>query len=420
MENKKTVAIIGAGASGMMVALTIREKLQDDEVKIVLLDRLDRVGKKILSTGNGRCNFSNSNITLKNDLNNYYTNATFIEPIIKEFDACALSKWFEQKGLVIRNDSEGRMYPFTDTATSVLDILRISLKNTNVQIITNFDVKKINYNNKYIIQSTSNHLIEADYVVLSTGGKAAPVLGSNGSGYQLLKPWRVHITENYPGLVGLKVKSNSIKGLSGLRTKAQVKIYDKKQKVDVFEEIGEIQFKDDGVSGIVIMNASNKLLRMKTGTLLKLDFAYQYSEEELVKYLENKQVLYPKQEVNTILMGLCHSALANRIILESMVNLNSLISELSLKNLKQIAKILKNYVIEYSTPYDYDRAQITLGGIDLTEVDQNTLEIIKAPNLYACGEILDVDGVCGGYNLHFAFASGRYVGKALIKKITNE
>lgn len=409
----KEVVIIGGGVSGIMCAITIKEELKD-KVRVVIVERLERVGKKILSTGNGRCNFSNINMIASK-----YNNPPFVAAILNNLTPEKLMEKFKEMGLISKVGSEGRVYPYTEMANSVLDILRIKMKSLGIIEKCNQEVKKIVYNEgSYFLETTRGFQIPADYIVIATGGKAAPILGSNGSGYGLVKPFKVKVSDVQPGLVGIKIDQNAIRGLSGIRTKANVSLYDKKQKIKLFEEFGEVQFKDDGISGIVVMQLQLHIARLpkNNNLVIEMDLLPAVSEEELYEMLLKRKEEYGMLENNEFLTGLFAKMLAHLIIRNCKLDLSGYAETLTLKEIKRIIEEIKSFKLEPKGFYSFDKAQITVGGIETSELDKKTLEIKKMPGAYACGEVLNIDGECGGYNIHFACASGYTVAQDIIKK----
>ena len=406
----KRVTIIGAGPSGLMAAIMIKSlaKEKNEKVEVTILEKNERVGKKILSTGNGKCNFTNINVNPK-----YYNDSLFVKPIIDSFTPSDLQTWFAKRGLLSKVDSEGRVYPITENASSVLDILRIELEKHEVKVIHSFSVNKLKKKGKGYIISDGKNSIFTDILIISTGGQAAPVLGSTGDAVKLLDEFGVTFTKRYPGLVGLKTAKEDIKGLSGLRMKAEVTLVD--NETEVFKEKGEIQFKDDGISGIVVMNATSKLVRNHT-LKMYIDFLPTLEVEEITEYIKNKQVNYGNFEIINLLIGLVPNVFGIKILKDLGINATLKIKHLEKSAILKIASILKRYKIHFISPYGYDRAQVTVGGIDLREVNEN-LELLKLANTYVCGEVLDIDGLCGGYNLHFAFASAMYVSRKVVEQL---
>lgn len=416
----KNVVIIGGGTSGLFASIMIKKMCP--ECHVTVLERLERIGKKILATGNGRCNFSNSNVAP-----NKYNNKSFVEPFISDFDYHSLCKEFNSLGLITREDSEGRAYPYSEVANSFLDVLRLNMKKYHVEEKCNFEVVKIINDGKkdqphYIIENSRRQTIEADYVVLATGGKAAPVLGSNGTGYGLLKPFKVKVTNTEPGLVGVKVDPAKIKGLSGIRIKCRVLLHDKKLKQNVWEEKGEVLFKDDGLSGIVIMQLASMISRHEIAKAhyqctIGLDLLPQYSDERLLDVLVKRQENMGSLEVSDFFVGVFPKILALNILRQAKIDLSGYISDLTMMEFIRIINTIKMYELEYKGMYGFDRAQVTVGGIDLGEFKRGNLELTKAPQIFVCGEVLNIDGECGGYNMHWALASAYHVAKQITERV---
>ena len=228
----KKVAIVGAGPSGMLAGIKIKESL-GDKVNVVIYEKKDRVGKKILASGNGRCNLSNTDLDMS-----YYNNA-FVNNIIKEINSTNLRCYFQDLGLITMPDSSGRIYPITDMASTVLDILLRKISELQIEVKTNTLVTNINKENDKYILTTNNELHPFDIVILATGGKSSSYLGSNGEGYALAKELGAKITPLKPGLVGLKTTKDSIKGLNGIRQKVNLKLFIDKDEC-LFTENGEV------------------------------------------------------------------------------------------------------------------------------------------------------------------------------------
>lgn len=395
----KHVAIIGGGASGIFSALYLK-KLFNNQIDITIFEKNSRIGRKILASGNGKCNLSNQTLLVDNIYNN-----EFATKIYNEFPPIKLREYLDTLGLFTKLDQANRVYPQTESSNSVLDLMLLHLKNANVIIKTEetvLDIKK--QNNKYLV-STKNTSDLFDYVIISTGSKASSKLGSNNEGYDILKKLNVNITPLKPGLVGIKTKKQDVSTLSGIRQKAIVKLYDN-DKV-IFEELGEVQFKDEGISGIVVMNASSIIARASSNVNMTLDLLPNYDKEELIEKLKYIQSLNKNISLKELSHGILPKMLANKIC-------DMLKDKL---NIKEFVNLSKNYPINVEGTYGFDNAQICVGGVDLKELNEN-LELKKHPNIYATGEVLDIDGLCGGYNLQFAFASGFVAANAIYQKET--
>ena len=395
----KYVAIIGGGASGIFSALHLK-KLFNNQIDITIFEKNSRIGRKILASGNGKCNLSNQTLLADNIYNN-----EFATKIYNEFPPIKLREYLDTLGLFTKLDQANRVYPQTESSNSVLDLMLLHLKNANVIIKTEetvLDIKK--QNNKYLV-STKNTSDLFDYVIISTGSKASSKLGSNNEGYDIFKKLNVNITPLKPGLVGIKTKKQDVSTLSGIRQKSIVKLY-YNDKV-IFEELGEVQFKDEGISGIVVMNASSIIARASSNVKITLDLLPNYDKEELIGKLGYIQSLNKNISLKELSHGILPKMLANKIC-------DMLKDKL---NIKEFVNLSKNYPINVEGTYGFDNAQICVGGVDLKELNEN-LELKKHPNIYATGEVLDIDGLCGGYNLQFAFASGFVAANAIYQKET--
>ena len=410
------VAIIGGGASGLFCAIYIKHllnKLDINNTNITIYERLEKTGKKLLATGNGKCNFSNKHTSKEK-----YNNPEFVEPLLKKFNYKHLREFLEELGLYTVVDSEGRAYPQSETANSVLDILRTKIKIEGITESCNTDIKKITYlNGKYILETNRNQKMQADYLVMATGGKACPIHGSNGSGYVLLKPFKHKIVDPRPGLVSIKTDPNQVKSLAGIRVKANVLVYDKKKKSVVWQEAGEVLFKPDGLSGIVMMQASTFMQRNNGSYKIYLDLCPNYTEEAIVLDLTKRFEMFKGFEISQLLTGMFNKMLNLAILKKAKIDLSGHVSKLTKKDILKIAKVIKEFEFDYDGTFDFDKAQVTIGGVDLTEVNRLTLESKKSDNLYIIGELLDIDGECGGFNLQWAFTSGVIAALNIAEKI---
>ena len=372
------LAIIGGGASGLMLASILRKHNAD--IDIVILEKLEHVGKKILMSGNGKCNLSN---TLINPL--CYNNE-FGYTIASSFDA---NKYFNELGLLTYSDNEGRIYPISNVANSVLDVLRNSLD--NVEILTNYNVTRVNKkDNKYVIYNDAFKTLEADYVVFATGGKT---YYKDNNSYLMCSMLSHRVSTLRPTLTSLKVKEN-LASIENLRAKVKASLI-ANNKV-IYEDKGEVLFKKDALSGIVIFQLSSYVARNPINNfVIELDLMPSMNESELEDYLTK----YPSM-----------TGLFAKMI-------NQYINKVSIsKSAKDLAYTIKHLRFNVLESVEFKNAQVTSGGISINEVNEH-LESKYNPNLYILGELLDVDGICGGYNLHFAFASAHKAALNIISKV---
>ncbi len=413
------VVIIGGGASGLLASIMIKENL-GNLVNVTILERLERVGKKILATGSGKANFTNHQVSSKN-----YNQPRFVAPLLKRFGYEKTLHYFDHLGLSSIVLTEGRTYPKSESANSLLDALRNKMRDLGVEEKCNAEVKRIivdKENGGYLVELGRGTRIHADALVLATGGAASPVLGSNGTGLQLAKSLKIKTTPIYPGLVGVKVDANDIKGLEGLRIKARVLLYAKRYKEAVWQNDGEIQFKADTVSGIVIMDMASQIARSEIidlyhPTHFVLDFFPEATLEDVEANLVERQKNLYNYSNAQYLIGMFQKMMALNILKRAKIDVAGYVKDLTKKEITRLAKILKEFTITYKGLDSFDHAQVTVGGVNVNEVVSNTLEAKNYKNLYFCGEILDIDGDCGGYNLQWAWTSAFVVAEAISKRM---
>ncbi len=385
---KIDVAVIGGGASGIMAAIFAARSGK----KVCILEKNPRIGKKILATGNGRCNFTNINARPED------YNQEFVASGFECFSPREVITFFEELGLLSKEEAEGRVYPLSGQATAVLDVLRFELSRLSVKEIVDFDVQKIEKSNDGFVIYSKNEKVHAKKVIVATGGMASPKSGSDGKGYELLKAFGHHTTKLVPSLVQLKCE----KSVGGVRAYGKVTTQDGKS------DIGEIQFNNYGISGIPVFGLAKYV---KKGEPVFLDLLPDYTEDEVVKILKAR----PKQTMETYLIGILNKALAHFLLKECGISpLSKMSDTLKDDEIKKIAKKIKSWRFDVTGTMPWDNAQVTAGGIELSEVDQKTMESKLCPGLYITGEVLDIDGPCGGYNLQWAWASGKMAGSEAV------
>ncbi|MEG1608483.1 MAG: NAD(P)/FAD-dependent oxidoreductase [Clostridia bacterium] len=419
MDNKYDVAIVGGGAAGIVCAIECAKKGK----KVVVFEVAERVGKKLLATGNGRCNLSNMSVS-KDNYNN-----KFVQKIVEKYPCDKIVAYFESLGLLCKNE-DGRIYPLSESANNVLSTLILQMQRYGVEVLCqvriesikkvklsdncngkNNDCDKANANNdcdKANANNDEDYFFElvgggqswsAKNVVLACGSRAT--LGTES--YNLGVELGHHMTQLKPSLVALPTKAFC--GASGVRAKASAKLV--VDGVVVTQKSGEFLFKDNALSGILAFELSSKLARMvewKKASVV-IDFAPNIDEEKFVEFLrENASAFDP-------LVGVLNKAIA-RIVLSRVVMDRSLI--MTDGKCKNIAKACKNFEVEVTKPNSFANAQVCVGGLVVSEFDDQTLQSKLCKKLFACGEMLDIDGDCGGYNLHWAWASGLAVAQFII------
>lgn len=407
MQNsfKFDAVIVGGGASGLLCAIGAKQK--NKNISVAIIEKNDRVGKKLLSTGNGRCNLTHSDITAEKYCGSFKKQSN---TILKKYDTDKLLDIFKKIGLLTFCDNEGRYYPICKQASAVLDVLRFACERLNVEIFCGENIRSIRNNNGYFSVKTDGNEFISKKLVIANGSKAAPKLGGNSSSADYLKNFGHSFVPFSPALCPVKVKSEVIKSLKGIRATAKAVLFDKNGKV-VKEEIGEVQFSDNSLSGICIFNLS---LYTKKNFLISLDLLHDVSHTELKTLIYNNRKLFSNQTVDNLLTGIFQKRLGQAVLKESEVTDFSRkccsLSENEIDNIVRTIKDLRFPVVENC---GFEQAQCALGGVNGHEIDENTMQSKIVKNLYVCGEAIDLCGECGGYNLHFAFASGITTGENL-------
>lgn len=406
---KKSVYIIGAGPSGMMAAISAAKS----GAVVTLLEHNDRVGKKILSTGNGRCNFSN-----KIQKPEYYRsdNPAFPWKVMEQYSVTETVAFFESIGIMVK-EKNGGLYPFSEQASAVLDLLRMEVERLQVQVVTGIHVKEIVPQKKglrihALLENKKEQKYLADSVIIATGSKAASKLGSDGSGYDLVKKLGHHMIPVVPALVQLRCREAYFKSLAGIRLNGKVSLYADDQCMG--EDTGEIQLTDYGISGIPVFQISRfaaRALYEKKQVSAQLDFLPEWTENKLYDYLLNRKKERPNKEMEQFFTGIFNKKLVPILLKNAGVSLRKNAGELTAKELLALTTQIKRWRVEIIGTNPYEQAQICAGGIDTTEVREDTMESKLVKGLYFAGEIMDVDGICGGYNLQWAWTSGYLAGK---------
>lgn len=394
--------IIGAGASGLALAINLSKKYGGEN--IALIERLDRVGKKLLSTGNGQCNLTNFDC----DLSHFHSkNNGFFAEIINNYGKNAVVSFFESLGIPICFDGD-RAYPFSKQASSVLDALRFKLASLNTKVFLGKKVIGLNRENGvYNIDTDNGEKFVAESVIVAVGGSAQKHLGTDGGSYFLLENFGHKLTKIYPSIVQLKADVKRLKGLKGLKQKVKANAIVNGKAVS--STCGDIMFTDYGLSG----NVSFYLSSYFAGSIsceMEIDFCPELSQEELKTVLVKKQKDCSYLTAEYILQGIMNGKIASAILKNSGVDLSLNINDV---DIDKVLDIVKNYRIKILGTLGFDTAQVTKGGIDVTDFNPKTLESKLSKSLYAVGEVLDVDGDCGGYNLTWAFSSAFAVSDAI-------
>lgn len=394
------VGIIGAGAAGLAAAISAAE----EGAEVSVYESGSRCGRKILATGNGRCNMTNINA----DLENYHgTDPGFIRGAMKRFWVRETLEFFEELGIVPKVEDKGKVYPNSDQASSVLDVLRMRIESDGVTLVTDFNVSCVKKkNNGFEIHSFDGKRAYADRVIIAAGGKAAPNLGSSGMGYELLKAFGHTITELRPSLVQMRTAGDTAKKLKGIKFEGSAKMGENK-------EDGEILFTEYGLSGPPIFSLSS---RYDTQRYIYLDLMPSYSEDDILNMLYMRIARNPDVSLENFFVGMINKKVG-QVLLKDMgiAPLSRKSASLSDKEIKACVNCLKNWGFEITGTQSWNNAQVTKGGALTKDFNPITMESKLVKGLYAAGEVLDIDGDCGGYNLQWAWSSGIIAGRAAAK-----
>lgn len=401
----KDIIIIGGGASGMMAAIIAARAGKD----VLILERQNRIGKKILVTGNGRCNVSNTSLKPENF---HSRSQKEIFGPIAQFGYQKTEDFFKDLG--IEPLIEGtKVYPRSEQANSILDVLRMELEDLGVDILTEVKVVGLKQQkNVWQVVAEDHACYEADKVILATGGLANTALGCDGLGYELLKKLGHTMTPTYPILVHALSPSPYCKMMKGTKVKAVASAYvaGKCER----QEYGEVLFTEDGLSGPAIFQISRNISRAhveKKKAMVTLDLVPEQSYDEVVAMIYERIGAKPNRSIELLLMGFLHKRVIVPVLKCAEISgIHRTCDTLEYEEVERLAKVLKGFPFETEGTRGYKYAQVTAGGISIDEVDLSTMASLKAPNLYITGEVLDVDGDCGGYNLQWAWATGYLAG----------
>ncbi len=393
------IGIIGGGASGMAAALAAAE---NPEVQVLLFERQARVGRKLQATGNGRCNLTN----LQAARQGYHgDDPAFSEKALTGFGPEETLAWFRKLGLLTVAEPSGRVYPYSDQANSVVDVLRFALDKPNIRVVTGCEVSKVRKMGAGFSLTAGGQSFDCDRVIVACGGLAGTKLGGTMSGYKLLAKLGHHSTRLRPALVQLKSDWGALASLKGVRANCHAQILHEGNAVA--ESTGEVQFTEYGLSGPVIFEISRDVCQTEGRWVCRLDLLPQISQEELLAELENRKST--ELPVDDLLTGILHNRLG-RVLTRAAGIRSGYVRELDEGQLQAVCAAVKAFEVRLTEPMGMDSAQVTAGGMLTSEFDADTMESRLVPGLYACGEVLDVDGDCGGYNLQWAWSSGRLAG----------
>ena len=415
------VVVIGGGPAGMMTAISATENGD----KVVLIEKMSSLGRKLLITGKGRCNITSS-LDMQDFIKNTPGNGKFLYSAFKNFTNLDIIKFLKEQGLEVKEERGNRIFPVTDKSKDVLECFIRKLKELKVEIVYDTKAEEI------LVQETTDHLkkvtgvrtnkgkIMADKVVLATGGKSYPLTGSTGDGYKIAKNLGHNVTPILPSLVPLEIfeveKSKQMQGLS--LKNVEIKVVDVENNKTIYQDFGEMIFTHFGVSGPIILSSSAHLVRyknieqkLKNGKIeLKIDFKPALSEEKLDNRILRDFQESKNKEFKNSLDKLLPKKLINSVIYESKINPEKRVNEITKQERKNLIKVLKSFKLTIKGFRPIDEAIITSGGIDVKDINPKTMESKIVKGLYFAGEIIDVDSYTGGFNLQIAYSTGHLAG----------
>ncbi|MBE5813404.1 MAG: NAD(P)/FAD-dependent oxidoreductase [Clostridiales bacterium] len=401
----KKIAIIGAGASGIIAALKASEKNQ-----VILIDGNDKCGKKILLTGNGRCNYWNSDICIEQ----YETdNKETLKEILSEENKSETLNFLDSIGIYPKVKN-GYYYPFSNQAASVREILDKEIKKRNIDVKYGNKVKEvIKQNDSFVITLENNEKIYADKVVVATGSKAYPKTGSDGFGYEIADSFGHNINMVVPALTQLKSNEKFLKDWENVRCDAKVSLFVDGQKLK--EDVGEIQLTANGISGICVFNISGLASKnISFGKRVEVEINFlPHLENNFYEWLENRAKKMQDRTIEEILESIFNYKLMFVLLKQANIAKDKKWNELNENSKKALCEKVENFRLNITDTESFDKAQVCTGGVSMCEINPVNFESKIMPNLYFIGEVLDVDGKCGGFNLAFAWISGYIVGRGI-------
>lgn len=417
MKNKAPeLRVIGGGAAGLSAAIEAARAFRQAGVpgRVTVLEQLPRVGKKLLATGNGRCNLANRFASPAD----YFEAAEFVRPALARFSVDDTLDFFASMGLLCEEEEEGRIYPMSRQAASVLDTLRFEAERLGVVLRCDTRVEAVQTRADkpgYFINAS----MFADAVILTCGGKASPQHGSDGSGYGLLRALHIPVTEVLPSLVQITTEPGRVKALKGMRVHAEISLSAGRETL--VSERGEIQFTEFGLSGIAAMQLSRFVSREKGRQLeAVLDLLPAFSRNQAADYLAGRVRQNPSLAAEHLLTGLLPKRVGQVLLKQAGVDpLSRPVGSLRQAELAAVAGLLKGWRFPAAGTRGFSAAQVTIGGARRSAFRPDTMEALPLPGFYAAGEVLDVDAGCGGFNLQWAWSSGRLAGRSAAEKLMN-
>ncbi|MBI9009420.1 MAG: NAD(P)/FAD-dependent oxidoreductase [Tenericutes bacterium] len=397
---KTNIFVIGGGASGILAAIVAKR----NGAEVTVIERNSRIGKKILVTGNGRCNYTNALSSVSD-----YNNQEFVEYGLKAFSPENTMSFFNDLGIVPKVENEGKAYPLSEQASSIIDVFLYELNRLHIEVVSDaYVINIIKRNQNFQIFLKDGRSFDCDKVILATGGKALATTGSDGSGYELAKKLGHKIVEPFPALVKLKLESPHLKHLQGIKMPAIVELIHNNEVLQ--KEEGDILFGNYGISGPTILQISrlaNELYIKGEQVYIKIILVSSMTKQEVY----NRFFMSKDKPVDFSLVGMINKRYISAIIKEAKIEKqNTLVRDLTDKQLNKLVSLLFDWRFLVTGTKGFSDAQVTAGGISVSEINSETMESKKVPGFYITGEVMDIDGRCGGYNLQWAWSSGYLAG----------
>ena len=400
------IVIVGAGASGMVTAILASRQGK----KVLLLEKNNKVGKKLLATGNGKCNILNQRPTLEHF---YSQHPLFVASVFKDYSYYEVRQFFRSIGLELVEAKEGKVFPMSLQASSVVELLEAECEQLGVKILCDTLVEKITYKkNQYTIQHTKGR-VESPTLVIATGHVSAPQLGGVLDGVNFAKSFGHKIVKDFPTLVQLTSSRKDLKQIAGVKVESRVTLKGKSSKT--IHKYGDVLFTSYGISGLAILDISRAVMKELIHTpkvTLTIDLMPKISEAQLLSLMKKSLRKKSEKPVPLWLQGFIHKKLISVVLkplkLEDLVE-----SKIKIEHLEKIVKAIKEFEFVVNGSRGYKGAEVATGGVDVKEVNPKTMESKKQKGLYFTGEVLDVDGDRGGFNLYFAWVCGLRAGKSV-------
>lgn len=411
---KCNVAIVGGGASGLMAAVELAKSGKG--LKVAVFEHHSKVGRKLMATGNGRCNLTNKNLTV----NSYRGGTEYLESVLQKYNSNYITNYFSDIGLVTYADDQGRVYPLSNNVSSVYDCITDYAFSKGVDCYCDVTVKKIIPEKKGYTLLSDDYRIFAENVILACGGKASAKLSTDGLGYNLLKSLDISVTNIMPSLVQVPCSNRCLTNLKGLRVKGEISL-EIGNKI-IGKESGEIQFAKGALSGISVFQLSGYVSeyfshkKNKDNIAFYLDLMPNSTAQECLELLKSRANSLHWYKLSNFFDGFLHKRVASALYSECGIkDIQRTASTLTKNEITRLAHCIKGWKFTPTNAGEFDNAQVTSGGASCKEIDFNSCQSKKYSHLYIVGELVDVDGICGGYNLHWAWSSGIMAAKNILK-----